>query len=480
MTMVIVFFIGLMASSVIERRTEATLVSKPMLKIGDFEPRNQLWGKNYPREYNSYYETADTSFLSLHAGNATIDMLAEDPNLVVLWAGYAFSKEYKQSRGHFYAIKDIREILRTGAPKKPEDGPQPGTCWTCKSPDVPRMMNKIGIENFYKTKWSALGPEINNFIGCADCHNPKDQSLTITRPALIEAYERQGKDVRKQPLNQMRMMVCAQCHVEYYFKGDGKYLTFPWDKGNSVDSIEKYYDSCKFSDWTHQLSRAPMIKAQHPDYEIFTTGIHYDRGVTCADCHMPYKSEGGVKFTNHHIQSPLNNISNTCQVCHRESEETLRENVYERQDKCLQLRQTAEELLVKAHFEAKAAWDAGATEKEMEPVLLLIRHAQWRWDFAAAGHGSSFHSPLEVARILSTSITKSQEARILLAKILYSHGVKNEIRLPDISTKEKAQKFIGLDMDKLYTEKDWFIKNILPEWDRKAKEREAGWKVPEL
>ena len=129
--------------------------------------------------------------------------------------GYAFSKEYKQGRGHFYAIEDIRHILRTGAPKKPEDGPQPGTCWTCKSPDVPRMMNQLGIEKFYKTKWSALGPEITNFIGCADCHNPKDQSLTITRPALVEAYERQGKNIRKASLNEMRMLVCAQCHVEY-------------------------------------------------------------------------------------------------------------------------------------------------------------------------------------------------------------------------------------------------------------------------
>ena len=264
------------------------------------------------------------------------------------------------------------------------------------------------------------------------------------------------------------------------FKGDGKYLTFPWDKGMSVDSIEAYYDNYKFTDWTHQLSRVPMIKAQHPDFEIFTTGIHYQRGVTCADCHMPYKSEGGVKFTNHHIQSPLNNISNTCQVCHRESEETLRNNVYDRQKKCFQLRQSAEALLVKAHFEAKAAWDAGATEQEMAPVLILIRHAQWRWDFASAGHGSSFHSPLEVARMLSTSIEKADEARILLARILYKHGITGQVKIPDISTKINAQAAIGLDLTKLKEDKKWFIETILPEWDKKAKEREAGWKVPQI
>ena len=66
----------------------------------------------------------------------------------------------------------------------------------------------------------------------------------------------------------MRSLVCAQCHVEYYFKGDGKYLTFPWDKGMTVEAIEQYYDEAGFSDYTHALSRTPILKAQHPDYEI--------------------------------------------------------------------------------------------------------------------------------------------------------------------------------------------------------------------
>jgi hypothetical protein len=100
-----------------------------------------------------------------------------------------------------------------------------------------------------------------------------------------------------------------------------------------AENMEAYFDSIQFSDWTHALSRAPMLKAQHPDYELYMTGIHAERGVSCADCHMPYKREGGLKFTNHHLQSPLNNISGSCQVCHRESEETLRQNVYDRQDK---------------------------------------------------------------------------------------------------------------------------------------------------
>lgn len=474
-TMTIVFFIGLLASSIMERRTEAEYAYKPKTKVSQFEPRNEEWGKNYPREFQSYYQTADTTFRSLINGNAPIDMLEKDPNMVILWAGYAFSKEYNQGRGHFYAIDDIRNILRTGTPKNDNDGPQPNTCWTCKSPDVPRLMNKVGTKEFYKGKWASKGAEIINFIGCADCHDAETMNLRISRPALIESYERRGMDINKVSQQEMRTLVCAQCHVEYYFKGEDKYLTFPWDKGLSVEEIEKYYDEYQFTDWTNSISRTPMIKAQHPDYELFTTGIHYKRGVSCADCHMPFISEGGQKFTNHKIMSPLANISNSCQVCHRQSEDTLRNNVYDRQKKILEIRMVLEDLLCKAHFEAKAAWDANASEVEMKPVLTLIRQAQWRWDFVTASHGASFHAPIEVARIIANGIAKAQDARLLLVNILVQHGVKVPISYPNYSTKVKAQEYIGIDLKKLIDEKQIFLKTIVPEWIKKGKERESKY-----
>ena len=468
-TIVIVFLLGLLASSIIERRAEASIAYKPTVEYGQFESRNEVWGQNYPREYQTYMKTKDTTFKSEFNGNGKVDVLEANPRMVVLWAGYAFSKEYTQPRGHAYAVQDVQNSLRTGAPMTSHDGPQPGTCWTCKSPDVPRMMNKMGIAEFYKTKWSALGPEIVNPIGCADCHDAKTMNLKITRPALIEAFERQGKDIKQASYQEMRSLVCAQCHVEYYFKGDGKYLTFPWDKGVSVDSIEAYYDKAEFKDWVHGLSRTPMLKAQHPDFEIASMGIHAQRGVSCADCHMPYRSEGGQKFTNHHIMSPLANISQSCQVCHRQSEETLRNNVYDRQRKVKELRDKLEDALVAAHIEAKAAWDAGATEAEMKNVLQMIRKAQWRWDFAVAGHGNSFHAPLEVARIMGNGITFALNARIELSNVLQAHHVAMPVKLPDISTKEKAQKYIGLDMAKLKAEKKVFSEKVLPIWNKKAK-----------
>lgn len=331
-TAVVIFFLGLLASSVMERRTEAQYLNQRQVDIKPLESRNAIWGINYPRQYQSYMQTADTTFNSKYSSSNDTDELEQHPEMVILWAGYLFSADYTEGRGHFYSVQDVRRTLRTGAPTGPEQGPQPATCWTCKSPDVPRLMAQIGIKEFYAPKWAEHGPEITNFIGCADCHDETTMALKITRPALIEAFQRMGKDITKASHQEMRSLVCAQCHVEYYFNKekpykDVPYLTFPWDDGTDITAMEEYYDNLEFSDWTHKLSRAPMLKAQHPDYELYLTGIHAKRGVTCADCHMPYKSEGGVKFTDHHIQSPLNNVANSCQVCHRESEAELTSNV---------------------------------------------------------------------------------------------------------------------------------------------------------
>lgn len=478
-TVVIVFMLGLLASSVIERRAEAVFAYKPITNIDEFEPRNTIWGKNFPREYQSYLRTGDTSFRSKYNGSAMIDMLEEDPRLVILWAGYSFAKDYNQGRGHIYAVEDLWNTLRTGAPVNDKKSPMPNTCWTCKSTDVPRLMQQAGIADFYKGSWETKGHEIVNAIGCSDCHDPNTMNLRISRPALIEAFNRMGRDISKASHQEMRSLVCAQCHVEYYFNtkkiAGVPYLMFPWDNGMSVEDMEAYYDNTDFYDWIHPMSGAKMLKAQHPGYEIYLTGVHASRGVSCTDCHMPYISEGGQKFTDHHIQSPLNNIANSCQVCHREETSRLVKDVYERQDRIIENRNELEHLLVRAHIEAKVALEKGATENDMRDIQQLIRHAQWRWDYTAAGHGNSFHSPVETSRIISTGILKAQEARLSLARLLSTLGVSKEIPYPDISTKAKAQAYVGLNMAVLTVEKEEFLNTVVPEWVKEAKAREKTY-----
>ena len=469
-TVGIVFLLGMLAASITQRRAEVvSILNNKKVNITGIESRNEIFAENYPREYESWIKTADTTFQSEFNGSSVVDVLAQRPEMVILWAGYAFSKDYGTPRGHMHAVEDIHHTLRTGAPMSSDEGPQPATCWTCKSPDVPRLMDSLGIAEYYKGTWASLGQEVVNPIGCADCHEAETMNLKISRPGLIEGFRNSGQDIHKVSQQEMRSLACAQCHVEYYFSPEGKYLIFPWHNGLTVEGGEQYYDSIRFADYTHKLSRAPIIKAQHPDYEIYKTGIHSQRGVSCADCHMPYISEGGVKYTSHHVRSPLASINNTCQVCHRESEETLRTAVFERQRSANEIRNRVEKELATAHIEAKFAWEKGATEAQMEEVLQLLRQSQWRWDYAVASHGGSFHSPVEFQRILSMSLDRAHKARFVLSKVLAQLGYIGDVPMPDISTKEKAQAYIGLDMRQEREAKKQFMETVVPKWLETAK-----------
>lgn len=469
-TVGIVFLLGMLAASITQRRAEVvSILNNKKVNITGIESRNEIFAENYPREYESWIKTADTTFQSEFNGSSVVDVLAQRPEMVILWAGYAFSKDYGTPRGHMHAVEDIHHTLRTGAPMSSDEGPQPATCWTCKSPDVPRLMDSLGIAEYYKGTWASLGQEVVNPIGCADCHEAETMNLKISRPGLIEGFRNSGQDIHKVSQQEMRSLACAQCHVEYYFSPEGKYLIFPWHNGLTVEGGEQYYDSIRFADYTHKLSRAPIIKAQHPDYEIYKTGIHAQRGVSCADCHMPYVSEGGVKYTSHHVRSPLASINNTCQVCHRESEETLRTAVFERQRSANEIRNRVEKELATAHIEAKFAWEKGATEAQMEEVLQLLRQSQWRWDYAVASHGGSFHSPVEFQRILSMSLDRAHKARFVLSKVLAQLGYIGDVSMPDISTKEKAQAYIGLDMRQEREAKKQFMETVVPKWLETAK-----------
>lgn len=470
-SMVVVFILGLLVSSLLERRAEVvSIFNNRKTPMEGIVSENSKFASDFPREYETWKQTADTTFKSEFNSSQAVDVLAQRPNMVILWAGYSFSWDYATPRGHQHAVEDVRRTLRTGAPGVTEGKePQPGTCWTCKGPDVPRVMNEQGVANFYKAPWSKWGDQIMNNVGCSDCHDSKTMDLKPARPALYEAWQRVGKDVNKATHQEMRSLVCAQCHTEYFFKGEGQYLTFPQDSGMTVEAMEKYYDAMNYKDYTHALSRAPILKAQHPGYEIHQMGIHGQRGVSCADCHMPYMSKGGVKYTDHHIMSPLANIERTCQTCHRQSAETLRQNVYERQRKCNEIRNRVENELATAHIEAKFAWDKGATEAEMKPVLDLLRKSQWRWDFAVASHGAAFHAPQEITRILSHSLDLANQARLKVAKVLARHGFNDDVPMPDISTKAKAQAYIGVDMKQKEADKEKFLNTVVPQWIKKAK-----------
>lgn len=483
LTAVIVFLLAMLAYTIMERKTEARFAYQPKVQLEGIEPRDSVWGLNYPRQHQSYMRTKDTTFQSMYNTSGFKDVLDDQPELVILWAGYAFSKDYNHPRGHAWAVTDVQNTLRIGSPMEPGDGVMPSTCWTCKSTDVPRLMNEIGVTEFYSKKLSDFGSEVINPIGCADCHNPETMNLTITRPALIEAFEAMGRNITEASHQEMRSLVCAQCHVEYYFdknkpgKEGASYLVFPWKDGMNVEAMETYFDNMDFADWTHPISKAKMIKAQHPDYELYEMGVHAKRGVSCADCHMPYKNEGGQKFTDHHIGSPLQNVENSCFVCHREKKEDLLTDVYDRQRAVKEGSSKLQKTIAMAHIEAGKAWELGATEAQMKEIIEGIRHAQWRWDFVVASHGGAFHAPLESSRIITSATDIIQNTRVKLTRVLADLGHNKPVEMPDFNDKAKLQAYIGLDLDKERAQKETFLDQVVPQWLKAGKARETKKEV---
>ena len=473
--MLIVFVLGLICSSLLERRAEVASVfnNRRTPMTDSIVSQNEKFKEDFPREYETWAMTEDTTFKSMYNGSQERDILESFPDIVIIWAGYAFSRNYNTPRGHRHAIEDMRKILRTGNPGIGGDGDiQPGTCWTCKGPDVPRLMREKGIGAFYGAKWSQWGSEVMNTVGCSDCHDARTMDLKPARPALYEAWHRAGKDVKKASHQEMRSLVCAQCHTEYYFEKDNnQYLKFPQDRGLTCEDAEAYYDSLGFYDYIRPLSKAKILKAQHPGYEMFKQGIHGQRGLSCADCHMPYMQEGGIKYTDHHVQSPLAKIDRTCQTCHRQDAETLRQNVYERQKKVYDFAVKVNHELALAHLEAEFAWKKGATEAEMTKTLDDIRKSQWRWDYSLASHGAAFHAPQEVMRLLANAMTYAKDARLEISHVVAKHGFVGTIPIPDVSTKAKAQAYIGLDMKALNQKKQQFLDTIVPEWVKVAKQK---------
>lgn len=432
-----IFALGLLASSILERREEATMGRLTLRQpIDQWESDNSKWGVNFPREYGTWKATASMSGKTKYMGSVERDHLANDPRLVILWAGYAFAKGYNAPRGHMYAVADV-----TKTPRRNEK--TPATCWTCKSPDVPRVMARDGVSEYYAKKLNDYTDDIKNPIGCADCHNEKTMALQISRPALKEALQRQGKDIAAITHQEMRSLVCAQCHVEYYFKGKKEqYLTFPWDNGLTAENMEAYYEKSGHTDWVHAISGAKMIKMQHPDYEVFMQGIHAARGVSCADCHMPYKQEGGVKYTDHQIQSPLLNVANSCQVCHRWGEEEIKKRIYSMQDKHHEMLMNVEDALVDLHLAIGEVASKGATDTDLEKPRKMVGLAQMYWDYVAANNGMGFHAPQETARVLAKALKIVNDGRLVLAGVRGKFGLSPTASAVDISSKEKAQAFI--------------------------------------
>lgn len=435
--------------NIFERKTESKNPFYRVVEINDDIDDPAVWGKNFPHQYDTYLKTADVRRTKYGGSEAlphvptdkdprpTVSQqkLDEDPRLKIMWAGYAFAADFREERGHAYMLADQIFTERQNVVK------QPGTCLNCHASTYV-LYKKLGdgditkgFEEMNKIPYKDIVHSVKHPVSCIDCHDSSTMALRVTRPAFIEGIRAfkatQGiteYDVNKMATRQeMRSFVCGQCHVEYYFKGDSKRLTYPWANGLKADQILEYYKKDGHKDFVHAETGAKVLKAQHPEFEMFNQGTHARAGVACVDCHMPYQRLGAMKITDHQVQSPLLNINRACQTCHNVPEKELLSRAETIQDRHIELRDVAFDALVDYIKDLKEFKDVDL-EKTPNPKLAeardLQKQAQFLFDFVEAENSSGFHAPQESARVLGLSIDKIRKGQKLVGELRKESQVK--------------------------------------------------------
>jgi nitrite reductase (cytochrome c-552) len=437
--------------NIFTRKSEQRNPYVRVVEVGENDTDSAKWGRNWPLQYDGYRRTAFPTRTRFggHAGSEALpeEKIARDPWLKRMFLGYAFSIDYRDRRGHAHMLEDQEVTKRLSKP-------QSGSCLHCHASIIPVYRElgggdvMAGFEQTFKFSYQDLNKKLHDSghghpLGCVDCHDPKDMGLRVTRPGFIRGIQalaqsdaavpalpsialwRSGK--RERPYdpnfdasrNELRSFVCGQCHVEYYCSSKMP-LTFPWGKGLKADDIEAFWNETKFpngeafSDYSHAETGAKVLKAQHPEFELWNQGIHARSGVSCADCHMPYMREGATKVSDHWVRSPLLNVNRACQTCHRTSEDEMKSRVdaiQQRNYDLLQRGGTAIVQLLDAYVAAKAA---GVPEDRLHQAQEFQRKSQWRLDYIAAENSMGFHAPQEAARVLAEAIDYARQGQLAL------------------------------------------------------------------
>jgi nitrite reductase (cytochrome c-552) len=404
--------LALLLININQRQREArdTFVEVVRLTEDTVEPAE--WGRNFPREYDGFQRTRDMQ-ATKYGGSVFFSHLEKDPRLKRIFAGYSFGLEYNKARGHAWSLQDQDNSRRV------KERPQPGSCLQCHASILPAYRKAgsgdllKGFEIVSAMPYHEARKLVDHTIACLDCHDPATMQLRVTRPAFLYAIKALKKSQgienydpnRTASRQEMRTYVCAQCHVEYYFAGEHEIVTYPWAQGLKMDQIEAYYDRISFSDWKHGETGAPVLKAQHPEFETYSQGIHARSGVACADCHMPYLRQGAIKISDHNVRSPLLSIERSCLTCHPFPAAEMKARVEAIQDRHAVLLSRAEDALVALIDDLKRG---GAPEA----ALQLQRKAQWRVDFVNAENSMGFHAPQESARILAEAIDYARQGQL--------------------------------------------------------------------
>jgi nitrite reductase (cytochrome c-552) len=498
---VVTFGVTALLITIFQHREEARTPFVRLVDVTEVSSDPVPWGTNWPRQFDSYRRTVDVTQTRYGGSSAMPESkLEESPWLRRLYAGYAFSIDYRERRGHAYMLYD-QEVTERVTQRQ-----QSGACLHCHASIIPTY-RRLGLEAEGRPAdaealaadfdWPAVmrgfelistrpyaeahaevlktpdgtpgeseplfprartdeapqpadpdgttyAPDLTlpgeaHPVACLDCHDPQTMAIRVTRPgfvrgiaALAESDEpvphlpsigRWREGGRAQPYDpnvdasrqEMRSFVCGQCHVEYYC-ANKETLFFPWNNGLKVEQIEAHYDEHTFPDgepfydFVHGETGAHVYKAQHPEFEMWSQGVHARSGVACADCHMPYQRAGAMKISSHWVRSPLLSVNDSCQTCHNVPEEELVEKAQAIQDRTAALIERAAEAMTDMLDAIREAQAAGAGEAQLAEIYELQKKAMWRLDYVSSENSMGFHADQETARILAESIDFSRRA----------------------------------------------------------------------
>ncbi len=445
--------------NIFERKQEQRHPYVRLVEVTENDTDPAKWGKNWPAEYDTYLRTSlptKTRFGG-HGGSEALpeEKIERDPWLKRMFLGYAFSLDYRDRRGHAYMLTDQEATQRLSKP-------QSGSCLHCHASIMPVYRElghgdaMAGFEQTYRMSYQELSKQVHDSghahpVSCVDCHDPESMALRVTRPGFLRGIQafaasaaaapafssiqlwREGKRDRPYDPNrdalrvEMRSFVCGQCHVEYYCSSKMP-LTFPWGKGLRADDEERFWDEAKFADgeafydYAHKETGAHVLKAQHPEFELWSQGVHARSGVACADCHMPYARVGASKVSDHWVRSPLLNVNRACQTCHRVEEDELKARVDVIQQRNYDLLQRGGVAIVALIDAIVAAQAQGVTPEELAPARDLQRRAQWRLDYIAAENSMGFHAPQEAARLLGEALDDARQGQLAAVEARLAKG----------------------------------------------------------
>ncbi len=462
LVMVATALITALLINIFERKSEARNPYVRVVEVGEDDTDPAKWGINWPKEYESYQRTAIATRTRFggHGGSEAMpaEKIERDPWLKRMFLGYAFSIDYRDRRGHAYMLEDQEATQRLTKP-------QSGSCLHCHASVMPLYRSlgdgnaMAGFEKTYTYSYQDLNKQLHEMghghpVSCVDCHDPATMKIRVTRPGFINgirslaesdapvvhlpSVERWREGSRSKPYDpnteasrtEMRSFVCGQCHVEYYCSSKIP-LTFPWGKGLRVEDTEAFWnetqfpEGARFMDYKHAETGAEILKAQHPEFELWSQGVHARSGVSCADCHMPYMRDGATKISDHWVRSPLLNINRACQTCHHFSEEEIKARVDVIQDRNHDLLQRAAAALMDQFDVIQQAQQNGATDEQLAETRELQRKAQWRLDFIAAENSMGFHAPQEAARVLGEAADYARQGEVAALKLMQATPAVN-------------------------------------------------------